>query len=1196
MDLQDQGVIDSGCSRHTTVNMSYLTDYEEIDGAYVAFGGNPKGGKIIGKGTIKTGNLDFENVYFVRELKFNLFSVSQMCDKKNSVLFNDTKCIVLSPNFKLIDESQVLLRVPRKNNMYSVDLKNIVPKGGLTFLFAKATSNESKLWHRRLGHINFKTMNKLVKGNLVRGLPSKLFENDQTCVAYQKGKQHRASLDHKVKVIRCDNGTEFKNREMNQFCEMKGILRQFSIARTPQQNGVAARRSRTLIKAARTMLADSKTPTLSFMRPFGYLVTILNNKDHLGEFDGKADEGFFIVYSLNNKAFRVFNSRTRIVEENLHIRFSESIPNVVGSGPDWLFDIDALTRTMNYEPIVVGTQFNGFAGTKASDNAGQARKETELVKDYILLPLWTTDLPYSQDPKSSHDDGSKASSNDGNKVDEDPRKDSECKDQEKEDNVNSTNNVNTSGNVNTVSSTVNATGINKLNAVGGKINDGAMADMNNLDTTIQVSPNPTTRIHKDHPLDQVFRYLQSATQTRKMSKSLEEHGKNLKRNKKDERRIVIRNKARLVAQGYTQEEGIDYDEVFAPVARIEAIRLFLAYASFKDFVVYQMDVKSAFHPDFPDRVYKVEKALYGLHQAPRAWYETLSTYLLDNGFQRGKIDKTLFIKRYKGDILLVQVYVDDIIFGSTKKELCIAFEKLMHEKFQMSSMGELTFFLGLQVKQKKDGIFISQDKYVAEILKKFRFTEVKTASTPMETQKPLLKDEDGEEVDVHMYRSMIGSLMYLTSSRPDIMFAVCACARYQVNPKVSHLHAMKRIFRYLKGQPKLGLWYPKDSPFDLVAYTDSDYAGASLDRKSTTGGCQFLGCRLISWQCKKQTVVANSITEAEYVAASSCCGQVLWIQNQLLDYGYNFMHTKIFIDNNSSAILTDPYHTPTFIQPSTQPQKTQQPRKPKRKDTQVPQPSDPIENVADEAVHKELGDSLVRAATTASSLEAEQDSGNINKTQSKATPNESSSQGTNSGGGPWCQETMGDTIAQTRRQRLLTIIASLKSKVKKLKKKDRSRIHRLKRLYKVGLTGRVESSNNEESLGEDASKQGRIDAIDADEEITLVSVHDVNVSAGEEVFATTVDDITLAQVLEEMKSTKPKKKRIVIQELGESTTTIFSQQSQDKAKFDEEERLAREKAKKEEEANIALIETWDDIQAKIDVDHHLAERMQAQEQ
>ncbi|GKE21266.1 hypothetical protein Tco_1432778 [Tanacetum coccineum] len=354
---------------------------------------------------------------------------------------------------------------------------------------------------------------------------------------------------------------------------------------------------------------------------------------------------------------------------------------------------------------------------------------------------------------------------------------------------------------------------------------------------------------------------------------------------------------------------------------------------------------------------------------------------------------------------------------------------------------------------------------------------------------------------------------------------------------------------------------------------------------------------------------------------------------------------------SSLAIPTDPHHTSTIIQSSTQPQKTQQPKKPKRKDTQVPQPSDPIENVTYKVVHKELGDSLVRATTTASSLEAEPDSSNINKTQSKATPNESSSLGTTSGSGPRCQETMRDTIAQTRfesiskhsndllltrgntlrsdedrlkldelmalcttlQNRALDLektkttqhneIASLKRRVKKLEKKNRSRTHRLKRLYKVGLTARVESSDNEESLGEDASEPGRIDAIDADEEITLVSVHDVNVSAGEEVFATTIDDITLAQVLEEMKSTKPKKKGVVIQKLEpvkpmnkkdlirlDEETALNLQ-----AEFDEEERLAREKAEKEEEANIALIETWDDIQAKIYVDHQLAERMQAQE-
>ncbi|GJS26416.1 putative ribonuclease H-like domain-containing protein [Tanacetum coccineum] len=305
IDLHDKGVINSRCSRHMTGNMSYLTDYEEIDGGYVAFGGNPKGEKITRKGTTKTGNLDFENVYFVRELKFNLFSVSQMCDKKNSVLFNDTECIVLSLNFKLIDESQVLLRVPRKNNMYSVDLKNIVPKRGLTCLFAKATSDESKLWHRRLGHLNFKTMNKLVKGNLVRGLPSKIFENDQTCVACQKGKQHIASCKTKIEnsislplhLLHMDlfGLTFVKSLMKKMYClvvtddysrftwvfflatkdETSGILKSFITgienlvdhkvkvirSRNPQQNRVAERTNKTLTEAARTMLADSKLPT-----------------------------------------------------------------------------------------------------------------------------------------------------------------------------------------------------------------------------------------------------------------------------------------------------------------------------------------------------------------------------------------------------------------------------------------------------------------------------------------------------------------------------------------------------------------------------------------------------------------------------------------------------------------------------------------------------------------------------------------------------------------------------------------------------------------------------------------------------------------------------------------------------------------------------------------------------------------------
>ncbi|GJT77203.1 putative ribonuclease H-like domain-containing protein [Tanacetum coccineum] len=365
----------------------------------------------------------------------------------------------------------------------------------------------------------------------------------------------------------------------------------------------------------------------------------------------------------------------------------------------------------------------------------------------------------------------------------------------------------------------------------------------------------------------------------------------------------------------------------------------------RGFLVYQMDVKSAF--------------LYGTIE------------------EDVDVTQPLGFKDPEHPDKVYKVYVDDIIFGSTNKELCTGFEKLMKDKFQMSSMGELTFFLGLQVQQKEDGIFISQDKYVAEILKKFNYSDVKSASTPVDLEKPLVKDGDADDVDVHLYRSMIGSLMYLTASRPDIMFAVCACARFQVTPKTSHLLAVKRIFRYLKGKPTLGLWYSRDSPFELVAYTDSDYAGATQDRKSTTGGCQFLGNRLISWQCKKQTVVATSTTEAEYVAAASCCGQVLWIQNQLLDYGYNFMNTVINIDNNN--LLTKGFDAGRF----------QYLVSSISKEVGIPRYLSlvvPLKKVGDEADHKELGDRMERAATT----------------------------GIGSGSGPRCQDTiLGDVDAQT---------------------------------------------------------------------------------------------------------------------------------------------------------------------------------------
>ncbi|GJU20212.1 retrovirus-related pol polyprotein from transposon TNT 1-94 [Tanacetum coccineum] len=984
MDLHEKGVIDSGCSRHMTWNMSYLADFEEIDGGYVAFGGTPKEGK------------------------------SQ-------------------------DEISGILK------SFITGVENLI--------------------------------------------------------------------DQRVKVIRCDNGTEFKNKEMNQFCERKG--------------------------------------------------------------------------------------------------------------------------------------------TKACNDANKVRMETVHGKDCILLPICTN-------------------------------------------NINTASDGNSTNNVNVVSSIVNAAGI-EVNVVDLKTsielpNDPNMpkledivysddaedvsveADMNNLNTFMPASPIPTTRIHKDHPVEQIIGDLNSAPQTRRMTKNLKEHGLfSSVQNKKDERGTVINNKARLVAQGYIQEERINYDEVFVPVARIEAIRLFLAYASFKDFVVYQMDVKSAF--------------LYGKIEEKVYFYQPPGFEDPDFLDRRGKIDKTLFIRRDKGDILLAQV-----------------------------------------------------------------FTDVKTARTPMETQKPLIKDEDGEEVDVHLYISMIGLLMYLTSSRPDIMFAVYACARYQVNPKVSHLHAVKRIFRYLKGQPKLGLWYPKDSPFDLVTYTDSDYAGASLDRKSTIGDLLTKAFDLQALVDGKKIIITEATVrrdlQLEDANGVDCLPNAI-IFEQLTLMGAKTTAWNEFSSTMASAIIclatnqkfklfqnrgrirhaNCPHHkhrhdsTIKHHQPQ---RKLEALGKLKRKDTEIPQSSVPVENVADEAVYEERDDSLERATTTATSLDARQDKS----------------------GGPRCQDTMGDTIAQTRsenvskfsndplltgvntprsgedsmatkelldlfctnwqqrgawpentkpkekdteipqssvpsdptniadeavneepsmqlkelmdfctklQQRVLDLeniktaqaqeITSLKKRVKKLEKKGGSRTHKLKRLYEVGRYARVVSSE-ETSLGdqEDASKQGRkIHNIDADEDITLENVHDaemfdVNDLDGDEVVAEskvtdkasekrnvvkeavvvthvvtipvsaatiTNVELTLAQTLAELKSTRPKTKGVVMQEPSKSTPTISlqlpsqvkGQGSKDKAlrlqeKFDEEYRLAREKGQQVEEANIAC----DDIQAKIDADYQLAKRLQAQEQ
>ncbi|GJW29317.1 putative ribonuclease H-like domain-containing protein [Tanacetum coccineum] len=621
---------------------------------------------------------------------------------------------------------------------------------------------------------------------------------------------------------------------MNEFCKSKGIKREFSNARTLQQNGVAERKTMTLIEAARTMLADSLFPVTFWVETVNTACYVLNralvtkpqNKTpYTSKFEGKADEGFLVRYSVNSKAFRVYNSRTRKGSTDAVVDDAKLAPkdSVNENNVD-----DSATKDDKDDHKKIAKEKeafrNEFERRIAQEMAAKSTDKDKSTNNIYSSPINTAGSKEANayDPYSDHFfDSSVNAVSSSFDVPDDPNM-----------------------------PTLEDIGI--FEDAYDDRDEVAEADLNNLELTTVFSPIPTSRIDKDHPKDQIIGELHSATQTRepkKVTQAMEDPSwigamqeeltqfslqkvwtlvdlPNVKRaigtkwvyrNKKDKRCIVVRNKARLVAQGHTQQEGIDFDEMDVKSAFL--------YGTIEE-EVYVQQPPGFIDLQFPNKVYKVKKALYGLHQAPRARYETLSTYLLENGFRRGTIDKTLFIKKDKSDIMLEQ---------------------------------------------------------------KFDFTTVKIASTPLEPNKPLLKDEEAAAVDVHLYRSMIGSLMYLTASRPNIMFAVCNCARFQVSPKTSHLHAVKRIFRYLKGQPKLGLW------------------------KSTTGGCQFLGRRLISWQCKKQTIIANSTTEAEYVAAANCYGHVLWIQNQMLDYGFNFMNTRIFIDHESTiCIVKNPvFHSKT---------------------------------------------------------------------------------------------------------------------------------------------------------------------------------------------------------------------------------------------------------------------------------------------
>nr|GEZ03086.1 putative ribonuclease H-like domain-containing protein [Tanacetum cinerariifolium] len=567
---------------------------------------------------------------------------------------------------------------------------------------------------------------------------------------------------------------KFKNYELIEFCGLKGIKREYSNARTPQQYRVTKRKNKTLIEAARTMLAESFLPTTFWAeavntvgyvlnRPFGCHVTILNTIDHLGKFDGKSDLGFLVRYSLNSKDFKVYNLETKRVEENLHVNFLENKPNVARKGHAWMFDLDYLTDSMNYKPISVENQANksigpkeanNSAGTEANNDQGANSEEIDLHDKHFVLPICTNLLNAVSTPISTA--GPLIALNNG-----EPLYPNDPSMLHLED--------------------IYASPSEGIFSESSYDDEGVVTKFNNLETTMTISLTLTTKIHTIHPKIQILKDPLSTVLTRsKVHKNFEAHA--------------------VISQALEDESWVD--------------------AMQEELLQFQIQ-----------KVWILVDLPCGKKAIGTKWV------------YRNKKDERGVVVRNK-------------------------------------------------VKQKEDGIFISQDKYVVEILKKFDFLSVKTASTPIKTQKPLVKDEEAADVDVHLYRSMIGSPMYLTASRPHIMFAVCISKANQN-------------------------WYLKVSSFDLEAYSDSDYAGANLDRKSTTGGCQILGRRLISWQCKKQTIVATSTIEAKYVAAAHCLDD---LSSYTTKYTSPALTQKVFGNMRRIGKRFSGLETPLFATMLVQPQ------------------------------------------------------------------------------------------------------------------------------------------------------------------------------------------------------------------------------------------------------------------------------------
>nr|GEV79595.1 hypothetical protein [Tanacetum cinerariifolium] len=851
-------IIDSGCSKHMMGNHTLLTNIMEKFLGTVRFGNNDFT-VIAGYGDVGIGSMTIKKVYYVEDL--------------------------LTGDHSL--------------NLYTIALNEMASHSS-AYLLAKASYSQSLLWHQRISYLNFATINNFMKNNLVRGLPKMKFKKDHLCSACEQRKIHRKhyksktafalnkplyllymdlcgpmrieSINKKRYVLVvvddysrytwffcCKNATAKwcsgkEELNLSQSCKNYAYICKHTIVFWAEAIATTCFTQNSSIIHKHFdknpyELINKRKPNIKFFHVFVCRCYLLNDYDNVGKHKEKGDIGVFVGYLKESAAFKIYNKHTRKKHESVNVNFDEIS--------------EMASKQFSLEPDLSNLNKTGKSSTSTVSHILETSKKDledlfynfydEYFASSKIKKSLTTNVETSNNKIPSHEgevfhevSESFQEEYSSSSLNDDVQQSSE------EVMIPPTNTQSISNNM--------VPNVNEASSSHNVFNERLE------DAYFDAIPRPDSK---------------TIIKTKWIFK-----------NKKYESSLVIHNKARLIAVGYYQQEGIDYDETFAPVTRIKAIRLFLEYDAHKDFTVFQRMSRRCFSIEFlkrkymlvnlqvlqqkyPDHVYALDKALYGLKQAPRAWYNVLSKFLIDSGFQKCSIDTTLLIKNKGKHIMLIQIYIDDIIFGSMNPKYCMKFSDLMVKHFEMSMMGEMKIFLGIQVNQFSNGIFINQSKYILDILKRFGMDNCDMVPTPMVEQDKLKLNLVGKPINHTDYRNMIGSLMYLTLSRPDIMFATYICARYQANPNEHHVSAVNRIFRYLKWTINLSLWYPKDSGFDLTAYSDADYAGSHLDRK-----------------------------KSKYVAISGCCAQILWMHTQLTDYGFFYDKVPIYCDSKSAIAIS----------------------------------------------------------------------------------------------------------------------------------------------------------------------------------------------------------------------------------------------------------------------------------------------------